>query len=103
MVQSSDATQAGAQLQDLERERARLQAEVRLLASQVGQLAALNRVEQVAVERLGLTPARPTVVLEVDEPPPVRVLPSRYLPQRSESVTADLPPWQRLLDLLIVR
>ncbi len=103
VVQSSDATQAGAQLRDLERERAALQAEVRLLASQVGELTALNRIGNVAQERLGLTPARPTTVLSVDVPPPVALLPTRFLPTRDLPVEQALPAWQRWIGILIVR
>ncbi len=103
VLQSSDATQAGARLRGLEQERASLQAEVRLLVSQVGELTALNRIGTVADERLGLTPARPTTVLSVDVPPPDQLLPTRFLPSRDVPVERALPAWQRWLGILIVR
>ena len=103
VLQSSDTTARAAALRDLERERATLNAEVRLLASQVGELAGLTRVEKVARERLGLTPAQPTTVLSVTEPPPGRLLPARFLPVREQSVEMALPWWQRVLDVLVIR
>ena len=103
VMQSSDAASSSASLRTLERERAGLQADVRLLASQVGELTALARIDRVARERLGLTSAHPTVVLEVDQPPPDRLLPARFLPRRAEDPVRSLPWWQELVELLIVR
>ena len=103
VLQSSDATATGAALRDLERQRAAAQAEVRELASQVGELTSLDRVAAVAKTRLGLTPARPTVLLTVDTAPPERLLPARFLPRREAVVPEGATWWQRLLDVLIVR
>ena len=104
VLQTSDATATAAEVRTLEHSRDRLQADVRLLASQVGELTAITRLERVARERLGLTPARPTVVLEVDQPPPGRILPSRFLPrQASETERRTLPWWQDLLEWVVVR
>ena len=103
VLQSSDAAATGATLAALERDRAGLQADVRLLASQVGELTALSRIEKVAGERLGLTPARPTTVLAVDQPPPDRLLPARFLPRRQAALELQPPWWQQVLDVLIVR
>lgn len=103
VLQTSDATSAAAEVRTLEQDRARLQAEVRLLASQVGELTALARVEQVAVERLDMVPARPTVVLKVPEVPPPRLLPARFLPQRVIEVETALPWWQSLFGVLVLR
>ncbi len=103
VLQSSDATATGAELRALERQRAAAQAEVRALASQVGELTSLERVAAVAETRLGLTPARPTVLLTVDTPPPERLLPARFLPRRAEAAPEDAAWWQRLLDVVIVR
>ena len=103
VLQSSDATATAATLRALERERAGMQAEVRLLASQVGELTALSRIATVGRERLGLTPALPTTVLSVDIPPPERLLPVRFLPRRAELIERSLPWWQQVVDVLIVR
>ena len=103
ILQSSAATESGAQQLSLENERSALQAEVRLLASKVGELAALNRIGNVASGRLGLTQAQPTTVLSVDTPPPVQLVPTRYLPSRDVPVDQVIPTWARWLEILIVR
>lgn len=103
VAQSSDATATGATVRELERQRAATQAEVRQLASQVGELTSLERVAAVATERLGLTPARPTLVLHVGTPPPERLLPARYLPRQQEVIATTAAWWQRFMDVLIVR
>lgn len=103
VLQTSDATSAAASQRGLERGRARLQAEVRLLASQVGELSALNRVADVAQTRLNLVPARPTVVLTVKETPPSRLLPARFLPQQDLELVETLPWWQTLFDVFVLR
>jgi hypothetical protein len=103
VLQTSDATSAAASQRGLERDRARLQAEVRLLASQVGELSALNRVADVAQTRLNLVPARPTVVLTVKETPPPRLLPARFLPQQDLELVETLPWWQTLFDVFVLR
>ena len=101
ILQTSDATERGAALRALEREGAALTAEVRLLSSQVGELASLARVDRVARERLGLTPARPTTLLAADTPPPARLLPARLLPPPEPAERESVPWWQRALRLLI--
>ncbi len=103
VLQTSDATSAAAAQRGLDRDRARLQAEVRLLASQVGELTALTRVEEVARTRLNLVPARPTVVLTTAETPPPRLLPARFLPQRDLDLEETLPWWQTLFDVFVLR
>ena len=103
VLQTSDATSAAAEVRTLEQGRARLQAEVRLLASQVGELTALARVELVAVERLDMVPARPTVVVTTEEVPPPRLLPVRFLPQRDIELETALPWWQSLFGVLVLR
>ena len=103
ILQSSAATKSGAQQQTLEGERSALQAEVRLLASKVGELAALNRIGEVASDRLGLTQAQPTTVLSVDTPPPVQLVPTRYLPSRDIPVNHEIPTWVRWMEILILR
>jgi hypothetical protein len=103
VLQSSDATATGATVRQMERQRAGAQAQVRQMASQVGELTSLEHVAAVAKERLGLTPARPTVVLHVDTPPPERLLPARFLPRRDQVAEAIPTWWKRLLDVVIVR
>jgi len=80
VIRVSSVTESGTELRILEAERERLRSEIRSLAAHIGQLGSLARVKQQAEERLNMVPARPTIVLEVQQPPPARVLPSRFLP-----------------------
>lgn len=102
VLQSSNATETGARLAALEGERERLRSELRTLAAHVGGLASLSRIEHDARTRLRMVDATPTVRLEVDHPPPARLVPSRYLPAPTVAVQSDPPRWQALLDLLIL-
>ena len=85
VIRTSNVTESGMELRALEAERERLRSEIRSLAAHVGQLGSLARIKQQAEERLGMVPARPTIVLEVDQPPPARTLPARLLPPDSET------------------
>lgn len=109
VIRTSSVTESGTELRALEAERERLNSEIRSLAAHVGELGSLARVKQQAVERLNMVPARPTVVLEVDQPPPARSLPARFLPTWSETGTGDLQSpaepngsiWRSMFDVLI--
>ena len=109
VIRTSSVTESGTELRALEAERERLHSEIRSLAAHVGQLGSLARVEQQAVERLNMVPARPTVVLEVDQLPPARTLPARFLPLAGESdneasqstAEAGRSVWRPILDTLI--
>lgn len=101
ILQASSATSTSAELQALENERTALQAEVRLIASQVGELASLQRVADAARERLRLTPAEPTTVLHVDAPPPPRVLPRRLLPPENSTFETRVSWWQQAVNSIV--
>lgn len=105
VLQSSNVTESGAQLLALEAERERLKSDVRSLATHVGALGSLTRVEEQAKARLNMVRATPTVIITVDHPAPARVMPSRFLPYREPAVvapTAAPSGWTALLELLIV-
>ncbi len=109
VIRTSSVTESGTELRALEAERERLNSEIRSLAAHVGQLGSLARVQQEAVERLNMVPARPTVVLDVDQPPPARTLPARFVPSWSEpanstnqsTTEADRSVWRSIFDVLI--
>ena len=109
VIRTSSVTESGTELRALEAERERLNSEIRSLAAHVGQLGSLARVQQEAVERLNMVPARPTVVLDVDQPPPARTLPARFVPSWSEPASstnqstteADRSVWRSIFDVLI--
>jgi cell division protein FtsL len=109
VIRTSSVTESGTELRALEAERERLNSEIRSLAAHVGQLGSLARVKQQAEERLNMVPARPTVSLEVTQPPPARTMPARFLPpaQRTggdlseSSLAVDRSVWNAMVDVLI--
>lgn len=98
VLQTSDATTTGFEIQRLERQREALQAEVHGLEADVAELSSLERIDREARERLGLVPPAQTVYLDVGRPVPERQgIPTRYQP----APVGDLPgetarePWWR--------
>ncbi len=108
VVRTSSVTESGSELRTLEAERERLNSEIRSLAAHVGQLGSLARVQQQAVQRFNMVPARPTVALEVELPPPARTMPTRFLPASEEpEVHASNRPlessfWHAMIDALVL-
>ena len=106
-LRTSSVTESGSELRALEAERERLNSEIRSLAARVGQLGSLSRVQQQAVERFNMVQARPTVVLDVSQPPPARTMPTRFLPTSagmdadSGQPQADGSVWQAMIDALV--
>lgn len=104
VIQSSNVTESGAELLALEAEREQLKSDVRSLATHVGTLGSLTRIEEQAKARLNMVRAEPTVILTVDHPAPARVMPSRFLPNYDAVAT---PPrsapsgWLGLLEFFI--
>lgn len=109
VIRTSSVTESGTELRALEAERERLKSEIRSLVAHVGQLGSLARVRHQAEERLNMVPARPTVGLDVAQPPPARTLPARFLPPSSSSsdhidassTTTNFSVWNSFFDLLI--
>ena len=109
VIRTSSVTESASELRILEAERERLMSEIRSLAAHVGQLGSLARVKQLAEDRLNMVPARPTVVLDVEQPPPSRTLPARLLPpadqtvndRASDSSDPDRTVWNAIVDVLI--
>ena len=109
VMRTSSVTESGMELRSLEAERERLHSEIRSLAAHVGQLGSLARVQRQAEERLNMVPARPTVVLDVKQPPPSRTLPARFLPPAGQPTGASgdsssaMGPsvWNAIFDVLI--
>ena len=109
VIRTSSVTESGTELRTLEAERERLSSEIRSLAAHVGQLGSLARVKHQAEERLNMVPARPTVVLDVEQQPPARMLPARFLPTVDRSTISGgdastlVGPsvWNAIFDVLI--
>ena len=89
VIRTSSVTESGMEPRVLEAERERLHSEIRSLAAHVGTLGSLSRVKQQATERLGMIAAPPTIVLTVDEPPPSRTLPARFLPPAEQAAGGE--------------
>ncbi|MXX81171.1 MAG: hypothetical protein F4Y69_09100 [Chloroflexi bacterium] len=107
VMRTSSVTESGSELRALEAERERLNSEIRSLAAHVGQLGSLSRIQQQAVERFNMVPARPTIVLDVSQPPPARTMPTRFLPASGSldldfnHSQTDTSVWQTMIDALV--
>ncbi len=109
VIRTSSVTESGTELRALEAERERLNSEIRSLAAHVGQLGSLARIKHQAEERLNMVPARPTVVLEIEQSPPARTLPARLLPPNEQVITGGgdatsangRSVWNAFFDVLI--
>lgn len=98
VFQTTRTTNAGYELRTLERQRASLAAEVRLLEADVAEAARIERVPVEAVERLGMVAPAKIVRLSVPSPAPrVVPMPERYV---TPAPVAEAPPpawWERLV------
>ncbi len=101
VVQTSNVTSTGYEIQGLEEARLEWSARVHQLEAEVASLASLERVEQEARGRLGLVPAERRLYLEVNAPvPPQQILPTRFAPAEPPEESSSGSWWQDLLDLL---
>lgn len=104
VLQSSSATSRGFDVQSLNAERARLQAEISVIETDVARLTSLARIERRAKE-IGLVPANDLGVdiyyVTVEEPGPAPAkIPAEYLPGPLVEHEGPAPWWQSLLDWL---
>ncbi|MDP9238422.1 MAG: septum formation initiator family protein [Chloroflexota bacterium] len=103
--QFSRVTSTGYQINDLNRERARKQAENHQIEADVARLTSLARVDIEARVRLAMVPAERKLSISVSQPVPGReTLPTRFLPIERPPA-AIMPPaphpwWRRGLKLL---
>ena len=100
VVQTSNFTHTGQQLQRLEAERSLLKAEVYDLEAEVAALSSLDRTERAARERLGMIPARSIEYVAVEiEAPSGPLLPRPLVSPRLEQPDGE-PWWQSMLKAL---
>lgn len=99
VLQTSETAATGYEIRDLERERARLAAEVRLLEADVAGMARVQEVERQATERLGMVRPEETMRLSVGVPAPESPpLPERYIVRTEPTPTvAHESWWEQLL------
>ena len=100
VIQTSNFTHTGQQLQRLEAQRAVLKAEVYSLEAEVAALSSLDRTERAARERLGMIPARSIDYLAVEIEAPTGPLLPRPLVSPATQQSGGRPWWQSLIKAL---
>lgn len=101
VVQTSNVTTTGYEIQGLEETRLEWDARVHQLEAEVASLASLDRIEREARGRLGMVPAERRLYMEVNVPvPPQQLLPTRFAPAEQPEESSSGSWWQDLLDLL---
>jgi len=102
LLQSSQATTTGYSIRELERQRSDWEARIHELEAEIASLAALDRIEKEARQRLDMEVPEHTVYLTVDVAgPESQPIPDRFLPpKKQESAKENQAWWQSLLDLL---
>jgi hypothetical protein len=102
VLQTTQVAGVGYELKALERERAALAAEVRMLEARAAERSNLERVYREAVGRLGMVPPEQRLRVTVEAPAPRSApLPRRYVASVETSEPAAQPEWwDRLLALL---
>lgn len=102
LLQSSQTTTTGHNIGELERQRNDWEARTHELEAEIASLAALDRIEEEAHQRLGMEAPERTLYLTVDvASPESQPIPDRFLPpKKQESAEADQSWWQSLLELL---
>lgn len=90
LIQSSGATSTAGDIEQLQQDKAGLQARLRELEIDVATMGSLGRIESEATTRLGMEKPKDLQYLPIDMPPPEeRKLPSRFLPPEPLPETAD--------------
>lgn len=97
VLQSSSFAHTGHQLQRLEAEKTRMQAELHQIEVEVAALASLDRTERAARERLGMVPARNIQYVKVAVEAPADPLLPRPLLDNAGQLQAPSEPWWRSL------
>ena len=102
LLQSSQTTTTGYNIRQLERQRNDWEARTHELEAEIASLAALDRIENEARERLHMEAPERTVYLTVDVASPAsQPVPDCFLPpEKQEGAKEDQSWWQSLLDLL---
>jgi hypothetical protein len=99
VFQTSRAASMGYELTALERERAQLSAEVRLLEAEIAQAIHVDHIRQEATTRLGMVRPQQTIQVAVSAPAPrVVPLPERYIaPVEAPPAPKQHAWWENLL------
>jgi cell division protein FtsL len=102
LIQSSGATSTAGNIEQLQQDKAGLQARLRELEVDVATMGSLSRIEAEATNRLGMEKPKDVHYIPIDMPPPAeRKLPSRFLPPEPPAPTAeDSTVWDDLFGWL---
>lgn len=104
LLQKSQDVNTNYSIRQLERQRNDWEARIHELEAEIASLAALDRIEKEARQRLDMQTPGDTVYLSVDvASPESQPIPDRFLPPKQESVKEQQSWWQSLLDLLPFR
>ncbi len=96
LIQSSSATTTNGNIQRLEQEKTDWQARLREIELEVAGLSSLNRIEQEAIERLGMVPPEEIRYITVSGPAPEAWRPpSRFLPAPTEPLEPSSSLWDK--------
>lgn len=96
LIQSSSATTTNGNIQRLEQEKTDWQARLREIELEVAGLSSLNRIEQEAIERLGMVPPEEIRYITVPGPAPEAWRPpSRFLPAPTEQQESGSSLWDK--------
>jgi cell division protein FtsL len=101
LLQASQAVYTNDNIRQLERQRNDWEARSHELEAEIASLAALDRIEKEARQRLKMQAPEHTLYLSVDvASPESQPIPARFLPNKQESAKEEKSWWQSLLDLL---
>ena len=101
LLQDSRVVNINYSIRQLERQRNDWEARSQELEAEIASLAALDRIEKDARERLKMQVPEQTLYLSVDvASPESQPIPARFLPPKQESAKEDKSWWRSLLDML---
>ncbi len=94
VVQTSITTETGAEIRQLEVQRADIQARINATQAEVATLASIDRIDREARGRLGMAPAGRSIYVTVTQPAPPSGVPARFLNQEEVvAPAATAAPW----------
>ncbi len=100
VIQNSETTSRGFEVQSLQAEQASLRGDIGLLESDVARLTSLTRIQRRATQ-IGLIPAADPVYVNVDEPGPAPAkIPAEYLPAPAPRAQGSTPWWRSITEWL---
>ncbi len=102
LVQTSLVTSTGYDIERLQEIRDDWKQKNYQLGYEIDSLKALPRIEQEAINRLGMVPATQHVYVKVDVPSQARLTPEIHLPTQEEPASVHTAPgwWEKLMRFL---